>query len=71
MNIKADATALRAAAAFFAAQTQATRSIKAFGVAMNRLRGLEGIQVRFPRSKKRRIRNKWANDPRNWAKVNQ
>lgn len=27
-------------------------------------------QFRFPRSKKRRIRKKWAKDPRNWRTVN-
>lgn len=24
------------------------------------------VQVRFPRSKKKRIRNKWAKQPKNW-----
>lgn len=29
----------------------------------------ERVQVRFPRSKKRRIRKKWAADPRNYRSV--
>lgn len=28
--------------------------------------GASRVQVRFPRSKKKRIRKKWAKDPRNW-----
>lgn len=33
--------------------------------------GIENQQVRFPRSKKRRIRKKWRRDWRNWGETRQ
>ena len=35
-------------------------------IVVSRLLGTTRTQVRFPRSKCRRIRRKWAKDPRNW-----
>lgn len=38
-----------------------------FDVVVSDLLGVERVQTRFPRTKRKRVRRKWEKDPRNWT----
>lgn len=42
-------------------------SMNGFPIYEDKYLGSEFVQVKFPRSKKRRIRKKWTKNRRNWA----